>query len=313
MKILLIDTVYSYFTESLTAKGFECIDGSKLTKEEILAVIHLYEGIQIRSRIKVDNAFLDKATKLKFIARAGAGMESIDENYAAQKGIACISAPEGNRDAVGEHAVGMLLSLFNNLNRADQQVRKGEWLREANRGVELNGKTVGIIGYGNMGTAFAQCVSGFGVTTLAYDKYKTNYSDKYASQAPLNDLFEHADILSLHLPFTDETNYMVNDAFLSSFKKDIYLINTARGKIVNTADLVKHLKSGKVKGACLDVLEYESQSFENFNADTLPAPYQYIIKSDKVLLSPHIAGWTIESKRKIAEVLVEKILKLKLS
>ncbi len=307
MKILLIDTVHPCFTEELEAIGYQCIDGTKLTESEILDQISEYDAIEIRSRIKIGKEFLDKATKLKYIARAGAGMESIDESYAQQKGVACLSAPEGNMDAVGEHAIAMLLGLFNNLNRADRQVRQGNWERESNRGVELQGKTVGIIGYGNMGSSFAKKLRSFDVKVIAYDKYKNQYSTDYAEKCELQDIFEQADVLSLHTPLTEETRYMVNEAFINSFKKPFYLINTARGKSVKTDDLAEALKSGKIKGACLDVVEYESHSFENFAADQLPPAYQYLLNSEKVIFSPHIAGWTFESKEKIARVLVKKI------
>jgi D-3-phosphoglycerate dehydrogenase / 2-oxoglutarate reductase len=309
-KILLIDTVHPVFTEELEAAGFVCTDGTKYPEEQVLEEIPAYEGLQIRSRIRIDRKFIDRATGLKFIARAGAGMESIDEVYALEKGIACLSAPEGNRDAVGEHAVGMLLTLFNRLHIADREVREGAWKREPNRGVELQGKTVGIIGYGNMGSAFARRLSGFGVKVLAYDKYKKGFSDAYAQEASMEEVFKEAEVVSLHLPLTSETHYLVSDAFIRSFRKPFYLINTARGKIVNTGDLVRHLEEGKIKGACLDVLEYESHSFERFSDQGMPEPYRYLAGSDTVLLSPHIAGWTHESRMKIAQVLAEKIKQL---
>ena len=270
--------------------------------------LHNYEGIVIRSRFKLDKEIIDKGKNLKFIARAGAGMENIDVAYAESKGIKCLHAPEGNRDAVGEHAIGMLLSLLNNLPRADKEVRNGIWIREGNRGTEIQGKTVGIIGYGNMGSAFAQRLKGFGVTVIAYDKYKKNFSDEYAKEATMEELFEKADIVSLHLPLTDETHYIANNNFFKKFKKNIYLINTARGENVKTDDLVENLKSGKVQGACLDVLEYESVSFEALDPNKMPEPFKYLIQSDKVILTPHIAGWTFESHEKIAETLVRKII-----
>ena len=235
-------------------------------------------------------------------------MENIDVEYAESKGIRCLHAPEGNRDAVGEHALGMLLSLFNNLCRANKEVREGKWIREGNRGIELMGKTVGIIGYGNMGSAFAERLKGFGVKILAYDKYKAGFGNTTVTESTLQQLFDEADVLSLHTPLTDETAYMINDAFIGSFRKAIYIINTARGKCLDTAALVKNLQSGKVKGACLDVLEYESVSFEKLDASALPAPMQYLIQSDRVILSPHIAGWTHESNYKISRILAEKMI-----
>ncbi|MCW3084576.1 MAG: hydroxyacid dehydrogenase [Bacteroidetes bacterium] len=310
MKILFIDSNHSLLHEMLEKAGHTCDLYYHWTKEEIIANIHLYDGIVIRSKIKITKDILDKATRLKFIARAGAGMENIDVEHAESKGIKCLHAPEGNRDAVGEHAIGMLLSLFNNLCRSNKQVREGKWIREGNRGIELMGKTVGIIGYGNMGSAFAERLKGFGVTILVYDKYKKNFGNDTIIESALEQLFAEADVISLHTPLTDETHYMINNAFINSFKKNIYIINTARGKCLNTADLVTNLKSGKVAGACLDVSEYEMVSFENIDTTALPEAFQYLIQSDQVLLSSHIAGWTHESNEKIAKVLAEKIMSL---
>ncbi|MDO9186202.1 MAG: 2-hydroxyacid dehydrogenase [Bacteroidia bacterium] len=307
MKILFLDSNHPLLHETLQKAGHTCDLNYLWTKEEILNSIHLYDGIVIRSKIKITKEIIDKALKLKFIARAGAGMENIDVEYAESKGIRCLHAPEGNRDAVGEHAIGMLLSLFNNLCRANKEVREGKWIREGNRGIELMGKTVGIIGYGNMGSAFAERLKGFGVKVLAYDKYKSGFGNNFIIESSLDHIFEQADVISLHTPLTEETHYMINDSFISNFKKNIYIINTARGKCLNTADLVKNIKSGKVAGACLDVLEYEVVSFENLDAANLPEPFQYLIQSEKVMLSPHIGGWTIESNQKIARVLAEKI------
>lgn len=307
MKILFLDSNHPLLHETLQKAGHTCDLNYQWTKEEIINSIHLYDGIVIRSKIKITKEIIDKALKLKFIARAGAGMENIDVEYAESKGIRCLHAPEGNRDAVGEHAIGMLLSLFNNLCRANKEVREGKWIREGNRGIELMGKTVGIIGYGNMGSAFAERLKGFGVKVLAYDKYKNNFGNNFIMESTLDQIFEQADVISLHTPLTEETHYMINDSFINSFKKNIYIINTARGKCLNTADLVKNIKSGKVSGACLDVLEYEVVSFENLDAANLPGPLQYLIQSEKVMLSPHIGGWTIESNQKIARVLAEKI------
>ena len=310
MKILFIDSNHPSLHQTLEKAGHVCHLHYDWTKEEIIQNIHLYDGIIIRSKIKITKDILDKATNLKFIARAGAGMENIDVAYAESKGIKCIHAPEGNRDAVGEHALAMLLALFNNVLRADKEVREGKWLREENRGVELMGKTVGIIGYGNMGSAFAERLKGFGVKLLVYDKYKTNFGNECIQESSLERIFDEADIVSLHVPLTAETERMVNDTFINSFRNNIYIINTARGKCLNTDDLVLNLKSGKVLGACLDVLEYEMTSFETLDVTMLPEAFQYLTKSDKVILSPHIAGWTIESHRKIAMVLAEKILQL---
>lgn len=307
MKILFLDSNHPLLHETLQKAGHTCDLNYQWTKDEIINAIHLYDGIVIRSKIKITKEIIDKALKLKFIARAGAGMENIDVEYAESKGIRCLHAPEGNRDAVGEHAIGMLLSLFNNLCRANKEVREGKWIREGNRGIELMGKTVGIIGYGNMGSAFAERLKGFGVKILVYDKYRNDFGNNFIIESTLDQIFEQADVISLHTPLTEETHYMINDSFINNFKKNIYIINTARGKCLNTADLVKNIKSGKVTGTCLDVLEYEVVSFENLDAANLPEPFQYLIHSEKVMLSPHIGGWTIESNQKIARVLAEKI------
>jgi D-3-phosphoglycerate dehydrogenase / 2-oxoglutarate reductase len=311
-KILLIDTLHPSFKANIEREGFVCIEGYDWSKEKIIEHLHEFNGIVIRSRFKIDKAFLSNPHQLKFIARVGAGVENIDVAFAETLGIKCLHAPEGNRDAVGEFAIGSLLSLFRNINKADAEVRKGIWLREENRGIELQGKTVGIFGFGNMGSAFAKKLQGFDVNIIAYDKYIEIDEKKfpYVSQVDITGLFNATDILSLHVPLTDETNMIVNNAFINSFSKNIFIINTARGKCLNTDDLVLHLKSGKVLGACLDVLEYESLSFEKLDKEKLPEAFQYLIESDKVILSPHIAGWTQESNEKMAAVLVEKILKV---
>ncbi len=311
MKILFVDSNHPILHETLRKAGHTCDLNYEWSRDEIINNIHLYEGIVVRSKIKITKEIIDKAVKLKFIARAGAGMENIDVNYAESKGIVCLHAPEGNRDAVGEQAIGMLLSLFNNLCRANKEVREGKWIREGNRGVELKGKTIGIIGCGNMGSAFAERLAGFGVKILVYDKYKNNFGTDLIIETTLERIFEEADIISLHTPLTDETKFLIDNSFINNFKNNIYIINTARGKCLNTADLVKNIQSGKVLGACLDVLEYEMLSFENLEMANLPEPFQYLIQSEKVLLSPHIAGWTVESNQKIARILAEKIGKIK--
>ena len=309
-KILFIDSNHPKMHEVLLEKGFVCDLFYDKPVEELKKLIPDYDGIVIRSKFKITKEIIDAAPNLKCIARAGAGMENIDADYAKKKGIACVSAPEGNRHAVAEHALGMLLMLFNNLKKADSEVREGKWRREENRGTELGGKTIGIIGYGNTGSAFAKLLSGFDTSILVYDKYKKNFgSDKIKESSP-EEIFEKADILSLHIPLTEETDYLVSDSYINKFKKNIYLINTARGKCVNTKDLVNNLESGKVLGACLDVLEYEDVSFEKIDLQKLPEPMNYLARSNKVILSPHIAGWTHESNLKIAEVLAGKIIKV---
>lgn len=310
MKILFIDTCHPLLFESLITDGHQCIEGYNLSYEEVSKMMPEVNGIIIRSRIQLDKEILEKAENLLFVARAGAGMESIDVGFAESKNIKCINSPEGNRDAVGEHATGMLLSLMNNLNRADQQVRKGEWVREENRGHELQGKTVGLIGFGNMGSSFASKLQGFDCNILAYDKYKIGFGNTLVREAGMQEILNEADILSIHVPLTDETEYFIDDSLLNSFKKKIYFINTSRGKCVRTGDLVKNIKTGKVLGACLDVIEYEDLSFEKISGQSRffeNPSWQFLIKSEKVILSPHIAGWTYESNEKIAKTLVRKI------
>ncbi len=306
MRVLHIDSNHDLLINQLQDIGFANDEDYTSSKAEIEEKIYKYDGIIIRSRFKIDKQFLDKATNLKFIGRVGAGLENIDCEYAENKGIKLIAAPEGNRNAVGEHSLGMLLSLFNKLNKVDNEVRKGIWLREENRGVELEGKTVGIIGYGNMGKSFAKKLQGFDVEVICYD-IKDNVGDKNCKQVSLEELKEKTDVLSLHIPETELTINMLNQEFIDSFKKPFWLINTARGKNVVTADLVSALKSGKILGAGLDVLEYEKSSFENLFTDTMPKPMKYLIEAKNVILSPHIAGWTIESKEKLAQTIVDKI------
>lgn len=306
IKILHIDSNHPLLMAQLQDAGFINHEDFTSSKEEVEAKIHDYHGIVIRSRFKIDKTFLDKATNLQFIARVGAGLESIDCDYATIKGIHLIAAPEGNSNAVGEHALGMLLSLMNNLNKADKEIRSGHWNREANRGHELDGKTVGIIGYGNMGKSFAKKLRGFDVQVLCYDILE-NVADANAKQVSLQELQQKADVLSLHIPWTPETDKMVNTNFINAFAKPFWLINTSRGKNVVTEDLVKALQNNKIIGAGLDVLEYEKLSFEHLFEEQKPAAFEYLLESENVLLSPHIAGWTIESKEKLAQVIVNNI------
>ncbi|MCF7567355.1 2-hydroxyacid dehydrogenase [Sabulilitoribacter arenilitoris] len=306
MKILHLDTNHELLINQLNDFGFINDQDYKSSKQDIESVIHNYDGLIIRSRFTIDKPFLNAATNLKFIGRVGAGLENIDCDYAESKGVYLISAPEGNKNAVGEHALGMLLSLFNNLNKADKEVREGKWLREENRGIELEGKTVGLIGYGNMGKAFARKLRGFDVEVLCYD-IKDNVGDENAKQVSIQELWHHTDVLSLHTPQTRLTLNMINTEFINQFTKPFWLINTARGRSVVTKDLVSALQSGKILGAGLDVLEYEKASFENLFSSTMPKAFNYLIKAENVLLSPHVAGWTIESKAKLAQTIVDKI------
>lgn len=308
MKILHLDSNHPILMSSLEDVGFQNEENYTATKEEIEKIISSYDAIVIRSRFKIDKTFLDAASNLKFIARVGAGLESIDIDYAESLGIKLIAAPEGNRNAVGEQALGMLLSLFNKLNKADMEVKNGQWNREANRGTELDGKTVGIIGYGNMGKAFAKKLRGFDCKVLCYD-IKQNVGDENAKQVSLKELQDYSDVLSLHTPWTPLTDKMINKEFIHAFSKPFWLINTARGKSVVTSDLVDALKSGKVLGAGLDVLEFEKLSFETlFDSKILPSSLEELFKMDNVLLTPHIAGWTVESKIRLAEVIARKII-----
>ncbi|WP_353084532.1 2-hydroxyacid dehydrogenase [Flavobacterium sp.] len=307
IKILHLDSNHPLLWQQLEEAGFNNEQDFTSTKEEVEAKILNYHGIVIRSRFKIDRTFIDKAKNLQFIARLGAGLESIDCEYATSKGIHLIAAPEGNKNAVGEHALGMLLSLMNKLNRADRLVREGKWIREGNRGYEIEHKTIGIIGYGNMGKSFAKKLQGFDVEVLCYD-IQENVGDQNATQVSLKVIQEKADVLSLHIPWTPETDKMVNSEFINSFAKPFWFINTSRGKNVVTADLVDALKTKKILGAALDVLEYEKLSFENLFIDTeKPAAFNYLLEAENVLLTPHIAGWTHESHEKLAQTIVDKI------
>lgn len=310
MKILFADSNHNILHELLMQQGFTCDLFWDKSAEELQALLPQYDGLVLRSKFKITKELIDTCPKLKCIGRVGAGMENIDVEYAALKNITCVNAPEGNRDAVGEHALGMLLMLMNNLKKADAEVRKNVWIRAANRGYEITGKTVGIIGYGFMGSSFASKLRGFDCKILAYDKYKTGFGDERIEESTLERIYSEADIVSIHVRLTDETKFMVNQQFLSSFKKPVYLINTARGKCLKTDALVAAIESGKVTGACLDVLEYESTSFESFEASTLPDAYKYILNSDKVVLSPHIAGWTHESNYKMSKIVAERMIEV---
>ena len=308
IKILHLDGNHPLLWEQLEQAGFQNEADFTSSKAEIEDKIQNYHGIVIRSRFKIDKAFIDKATNLKFIARVGAGLESIDCEYAETKQIQLIAAPEGNRNAVGEHALGMLLSLMNKLNRADKLVREGKWIREGNRGYELDGKTVGIIGYGNMGKSFAKKLKGFDVTVLCYD-LQNDVADENATQVSLTELQQKSDVLSLHIPWTPETDKLINTDFINQFAKPFWFINTSRGKNVVTDDLVEALQSGKILGAGLDVLEYEKLSFENLFIDSeKPRAFEYLLQAENVLLTPHIAGWTFESHEKLAQTIVDKII-----
>lgn len=308
MKILHVDINHPLIIDRLTEYGFENEEDYISSKSDILKKISLYDGLIIRSRFTIDKGFLDAATNLKFIGRLGAGLENIDTKYASKKGVKLFSAPEGNRNAVGEHTLGMLLSLFNKLRISDVRVRKGLWLREEGRGWEIEGKTIGIIGYGNMGKAFAKTLRGFDCEVLCYD-IKKNVGNQDAKQVDFEEFKEKVDVISLHTPLNELSNKMINTEFIDSIKKPFWFLSTARGNCTVTTDLVEGIKNGKILGAGLDVLEYEKKSFENLftTEEEMPEALKYLIQSDQVILTPHVAGWTVESYRKLAQTIVDKI------
>ncbi|RVU01987.1 phosphoglycerate dehydrogenase [Mucilaginibacter limnophilus] len=301
-KILIVDDLHPAFIQGAEAKGYVCDYRPQFTLTDAMQVIGDYHGLAIRSKFEVDKTVIDAAVSLRFIARAGAGIDNIDGDYAAQKGLTIYNAPEGNADAVGEHAVGLLLALINKFNTADAEIRDGKWLREENRGYELKGKTVGIIGYGHMGQSFARKLSGFEVNVIAYDKYKTGFSDQYAREVSMEEIVKHSDVLSLHVPLTHETQHLVDEEYLFHFKKPIFFINTSRGKTAKVRTVLDAIGKGKIIAAGLDVLEVEK-----FPALAEQEWFEDLKRSGKVLLTPHVAGWTFESYRKISEVLAEKL------
>jgi D-3-phosphoglycerate dehydrogenase len=308
MKVVFIDSVHPILEERLTSEGFLCVDATNSDLETCHSLIQDAIGIVIRSRFPMHESFLKHAPNLQFIARSGAGMENIDESYCLKRTIQLFNAPEGNRNAVGEHALGMLLALLNKFIPGDKQVRQGIWDREGNRGEELDGKTVGIIGYGNNGRAFAKKLRGFECQVLVYDKYLPTIGDDFVTQVSLEELYQEADIISFHIPQNTETLYWVDQTFFDSFTKPIYLLNLSRGKIVDTKALLTAIASGQVKGAGLDVLEFEKASFENFSDSERLSVFQELIACDKVILTPHVGGWTTESYFKLSDVLADKIL-----
>lgn len=306
-KILIVDDLHPAFKQQAIALGFEVDDRPLISRDETLAIIKDYDGIAVRTKFRIDKELFDAATQLKFVARAGAGLDNIDEVEAKAKGVQLMNAPEGNCDAVGEHAVGLLLALMNKFRNTDNEIRNGVWDREGNRGYELKGKTIGIIGYGFMGQSFAKKLRGFEVNVIAYDKYKTGFSDAYAREVSMEEIVKHSDVLSLHVPLTKETKQMVDQEYLYHFKKPIFLINTARGEVVNTSAVLAQLKSGKILGAGLDVLEAEK-----FPVLAGQVWFEELKTSSRVILTPHVAGWTFDSYRKISEVLAQKLADLKI-
>ena len=309
MRILVTDSTHSILHDLLRHAGHEVVEDTTLNYDTLLSVIPQYDALVVRSKIIIDRPFLDRARHLRCIGRVGAGMETIDVDYAESLGIRCLNSPEGNRDAVGEHALGILLALFNNIARADAEVRQGLWQREANRGLELKGRTVGIIGFGNMGSAFAQRLQGFECNIIAYDKYKpAGYAPAYVQEVSLHELQQRAQVLSLHVPLTPETRHMVDYPFIQRFRHPFHLINTSRGAVVDTPGLVRALDEGLILGTALDVIEYEDMTRDGLDLDHLPDAFHYLLHSPRAVLTPHVAGWTVESKEKLASVLAQKII-----
>jgi len=307
---MVIDPVHEVLMERLSENGYSIDYVPDITREQVLESIADYQGLVLRSKMAVDWQVIERARRLRFIGRIGSGMENIDVALARKKQIQCFNSPEGNRDAVGEHALGMLLSLMNKIPRSDREVRSGIWDREANRGTELKGRTVALIGCGNTGSAFARKLSGLEVHTIAFDKYRHGFSGAFVREKSMEEVYDQADVLSLHVPLTEETRYLVDDAFIGRFRKPIILINTSRGEVVRTSDLVAHLKEGKVRAAGLDVLEYESKTFEKLHhLQDLPPHFTRLAAMDQVILTPHVAGWTHESYRKLSEVMAGKIIR----
>lgn len=309
-RVLFLNEAHPILAELLTAAGFVCDFDYQSSKDEVAAKLAGYVGIVTRSRFDIDRSLLERGEQLAFVAREGVGTEHIDLAFAAKRGITVLTSPEGSRDTVAEHAMGLLLMLLNKLGVADRQMRKGHRVREGNRGRELKGKTVGIIGYGNMGTAMARRLSGFGVRVLAYDKFRRSYGDDFAEAVDLPTLQRESDIISLHIPYSADNHYFVDGDFLAAFAKPIYIVNTARGLVLDTAALVAAMQAGRVLGAALDVLEYEEGSFERMACEAPPPPLAWLMASDAAVLSPHIAGWSFESKEGHARVLANKILVL---
>lgn len=307
-KIIVTDKVHYSLSERLNKYGFTTVTKEGITRNELIEILPEFEGIILRSRIIFDKELVERGINLRFIARAGSGMENIDTACAESKGIVCINSPEGNRDSVGELALGLVLSLLHNINKSAIETKNGKWNRKINRGNELKNKIIGIIGYGNTGSAFAKKIQGLDVEILAYDKYKTGFTDKYVKEVEMSEIFKYADIVSLHIPLNEETKYLANNNFFNSFYKTIIFINTSRGPIVNTAALADAIKTGKVKAAGLDVLEYENTAFESLSIDN--DIYDFLCKNDNVIITPHIAGLSYESEERHAEILAEKIIKL---